>query len=87
MKLKEVKLRPLTDKHDIDHKMKKVAEFLQEGHRVRLTVFFRGREQAHRDLGQKLLDSLIVQTPGNTYVGAFRNDPKSISVDLVIKNH
>jgi translation initiation factor IF-3 len=84
-RLKEVKFRPRTDTHDLQHKMKKVIEFLEEGDRVRLTVFFRGREQAHRDLGEKLLNELVAQAPPRTYIGPIRNDPKSVSIDLIFK--
>ena len=85
MKVREVKFRPRTGKHDLDHKMKKVVELLEAGDRVRLIVTFRGREQAHRDIGNRLLESLLTLTPDNTYVGPIRDEPKSVAVDLVIK--
>lgn len=87
MKLKEVKFRPRTDKHDLEHKMKRVVQFLQEGERVRLIVQFRGREQAHRDIGERLLQDLIALTPDRTYVGPIRDEPRSVAVDLVLKNY
>ena len=59
--LKEVKLRPSTDKHDLDTKLKHIKRFLGEGNKAKLTVKFRGREMAHRDLGEKVLKDLIEQ--------------------------
>ncbi len=57
--LKEVKLRPRTSEHDFDVKRNRIVEFLQEGAKVKVTVMFRGREMAHRDLGFKMLERLI----------------------------
>ncbi len=57
--LKEVKLRPRTSKHDFETKRNKVIQFLQEGAKVKVTIMFRGREMAHRDLGFKMMDRLI----------------------------
>jgi translation initiation factor IF-3 len=51
--LKEVKLRPKTDKHDFDFKVKHARRFLEAGDKVKVTVRFRGREMAHRDIGNK----------------------------------
>ena len=45
--------------HDLDVKLKKVRDFLESGHKVKLSVFFRGREMAHQDLGETLLDRVI----------------------------
>jgi len=57
--LKEVKLRPRTSVHDFDTKRNRIVEFLQEGAKVKVTVMFRGREMAHRDLGFKMLERLL----------------------------
>ena len=54
--LKEVKLRPRTDDHDLDTKLKSVRRFLMEGDKVKITVMFRGRELAHRELGRRQMD-------------------------------
>jgi len=53
--VKELKFRPNTDDHDYDFKKNHAIRFLQEGNRVKAVVQFRGREIAHTDLGQKLL--------------------------------
>ena len=54
--LKEVKLRPRTDDHDLETKLKSVRRFLIEGDKVKITVMFRGRELAHRELGRRQMD-------------------------------
>jgi len=54
--LKEVKLRPRTDDHDLDTKLKSVRRFLMDGDKVKITVMFRGRELAHRELGRRQMD-------------------------------
>lgn len=57
--LKEVKMRPRTSIHDFETKRNKVVEFLQEGAKVKVTIMFRGREMAHRNLGFDMLERLI----------------------------
>ena len=57
--LKEVKMRPRTSAHDFETKRNKVIEFLQEGAKVKVTIMFRGREMAHRDLGFKMMERLV----------------------------
>ena len=59
VQLKEVKLRPRTEEHDYDVKLKKIREFLGEANKARITVMFRGREITHRELGQKVLQRVI----------------------------
>jgi translation initiation factor IF-3 len=53
--MKEVKLRPKTETHDYQVKLRHVVRFLLEGHKVKVTVRFRGREMAHKDLGGEML--------------------------------
>jgi translation initiation factor IF-3 len=45
--------------HDLGVKLRKINEFLEEGHKVKITVFYRGREMAHKDLGFKLADRVV----------------------------
>ncbi len=59
VQLKEVKLRPRTEEHDYDVKVRKIREFLGEANKARVTVTFRGREMSHRELGQKVLQKVI----------------------------
>jgi translation initiation factor IF-3 len=56
--VKEVKFRPGTDDHDYNFKMKHAREWLAEGDKVKATIFFRGREITHRELGAQLLEKL-----------------------------
>jgi translation initiation factor IF-3 len=49
--LKEVRLRPSTDSHDMDIKSSRAREFLSEGHKVQFTLMFKGRQMAHRNIG------------------------------------
>ena len=57
--VKEVKFRPKIGRGDFDTKMRHLKEFLEEGHKVKVTLQFRGREVAHPELGRKILDDVI----------------------------
>lgn len=57
--LKEVKLRPRTDQHDLDFKLKNARRFLLDGDKVKVTVMYRGREMVHREIGRKQLDRVV----------------------------
>jgi translation initiation factor IF-3 len=57
--LKEIKLRPKTDDHDLDFKTKHIRGFLQEGNKCKLVIVFRGREIVHPETGQAMLDRVV----------------------------
>jgi translation initiation factor IF-3 len=57
--VKEIKFRPKVDEHDYQFKKKHIERFLQEGDKVKATVFFRGREIAHPEIGRRILERLI----------------------------
>jgi len=57
--VKEIKLRPRTDDHDVNFKMNNIRRFLQEGNKVKVTVMFRGREMAHMDYGRAVLERVV----------------------------
>jgi translation initiation factor IF-3 len=59
--LKEVKLGVNIEKHDLDVKLGKIKEFLTDGCKVKIVIKFHGRENAHQDLGIKLLDSILAE--------------------------
>ena len=59
MELKEVKFRPRTSGHDFDVKRNRIVEFLKEGDKVKATIMFRGRENAHREIGFHMMERLI----------------------------
>jgi translation initiation factor IF-3 len=56
--VKEIKMRPSIDVHDYDVKMRSMVRFLGEGDKVKVTVRFRGRELAHQNLGQLVLERI-----------------------------
>lgn len=56
--LKEIRLRPETDKHDLEIKVNRARGFLQKGHRVQFTMLFRGRQMLHRDKGYEVLNKI-----------------------------
>jgi translation initiation factor IF-3 len=57
--VKEMKMRPKIDRHDYGTKKGHIVRFLGEGHKVKLTIMFRGREMAHTELGAKILHRLV----------------------------
>jgi translation initiation factor IF-3 len=59
IEVKEVKFRPNTDDHDYGFKKNHAIRFLQDGNKVKATVWFRGREITHAELGQGLLEKLV----------------------------
>jgi len=63
-KVKEVKLRLNIDQHDYDFKLKHMFEFLAEGMKVKISLQFRGRENAHPELGQQLMQRVIRDSDG-----------------------
>jgi len=59
VQIKEIKVRPKTDDHDFNTKLKHVMRFLEGGDRVKVTVFFRGREIVHKDRGLMILERMV----------------------------
>ena len=59
IQVKEVKMGPKTEKHDFEFKLKHVRRFLEEGHKAKVTVRFKGREMAHTELGWKMLQKMV----------------------------
>ncbi len=62
VKVKEVKLRPKTEEHDYETKLRHVREFIEEGNKAKITIMFRGREITHRELGTAILDDVMTDT-------------------------
>ena len=62
MNLKEIKLRPVTEIHDYNFKIKNAQKFLIKGDKVKFTVKFRGREMQHTQMGRDLLDRIQKDT-------------------------
>ena len=59
VKLKEIRMQPRIEKHDLAFKTKHIIEFLEEGNKVKVTIRFRGRELAHTELGKDVLMKAI----------------------------
>lgn len=57
--VKEVKFRPRTDTHDFEHKLRNLRKFIGEGNKVKVKVFFRGREMAHPEIGGLVIERVI----------------------------
>lgn len=58
-KLKEIRMQPKIEKHDLEFKSKFIAQFLDEGNKVKVSIRFRGRELAHTELGKVVLDKIL----------------------------
>ncbi len=59
--IKEVKMRARTDTHDLVHKVRNIRRFIERGQRVKVSVFFRGREITHPELGKQMLNGVLLQ--------------------------
>ena len=57
--LKEIRLYPKTAPHDVEYRIEHARDFLKEGHRVQVTMMFKGREMAHVDLGKQLIMKFV----------------------------
>ncbi len=66
--VKEIKLRPRTDDHDINFKTNNIKRFLEDGNKVKVSVMFRGREMAHTEQGRALLDRIVAQLQNEAVV-------------------
>jgi len=62
--MKEVKLRPRIGDHDLELKVRNLRKFLDHGHKVKVSMFFRGRERARPDMGLQVYDKLLQMLPG-----------------------
>ena len=60
--IKEVKMRPKTEEHDFQFKLRHIERFLKEGNKIKVTVVFRGRELAHPDFGRNLVSRVVEGT-------------------------
>lgn len=59
IQIKEIKVRPKTDDHDYETKLRHIRRFLEDGDRCKVTVFFRGREIVHKDRGMAILERMV----------------------------
>ena len=73
IELKEIKLRPVTEVHDYNFKLKNALKFLSKGDKVKFTVRFKGREMQHVQLGKDLMNRIIEDTKD---IGKVETNPK-----------
>lgn len=71
--LKEIKMRPKIDEHDYDFKTKAIIKFLLAGHRVKVSIFFRGREMAFLDKGREVIDRVAADCAD---IGKMEDEPR-----------
>ena len=74
VQIKEIKVRPKTDDHDYETKLRHIRRFLTDGDRCKVTVFFRGREIVHKDRGQAILARVIEDTKD---IGKVEQEPSA----------
>jgi translation initiation factor IF-3 len=67
-KIKEIRVKPNIDSHDYETKLKQVIVFLKKKDKVKINLFFRGRQMEHLDLGRKILDKFIVDTQTDGFI-------------------
>ncbi len=60
--LKEVRITPRTEEHDYQVKLKRIKSFLEKRHKVRIRMWYKGREITHKEIGRKVVDNLIKDT-------------------------
>ena len=83
-KVKEIKFRPCTDKNDYNLKMRQLGNFLKSGCKVKVTVWFRGREILYKSFGFELISKICLEIAGlGKYELPPRNEGKSIIVVLI----
>jgi len=71
--MKEIKLRPRIEKADLERKVRDIKKFLEEGHKTKVSMFFRGRERGRPELGMQVFDKLIEMLEGKYNIV---NEPK-----------
>ncbi len=68
VEIKEVKVRPKTDDHDVETKIRHIRRFLEEGNKAKITVRFRGREITHPEKGEEVLREIITELEGTIVI-------------------
>ena len=79
--LKEMRISPRIDIHDYDVKLKHIKEFLEKGHKVRVRMMFIGREMAHRDIGNRLIEKLVLDVDK---MGKIDREPHMLGKTLIL---
>lgn len=79
--LKEIKFRPNIGDHDLDFKINHIRDFLVDGHKTRVRIFFRGREIVHPELGRELAEKVYEEVKD---VGSIDMNPKMEGKNLIM---
>ncbi len=79
--VKEIKLRPRTDKHDLEIKIRQIRGFLAEGNKTKVTLTYRGREMANQEMGRSVINTVIEQL---TDVGTIEFAPRMEGRSLIM---
>lgn len=79
--IKEVKFRPNIGSHDLEVKVNRIKEFLEDGHKTKVRIFFRGREITHSERGKELADGILASVGE---LGAVDSEPKLEGKNLVM---
>ena len=80
-KVKEVKYHSNVDEHDYQTKLRHIKEFIAEGHRVKVSLTFRGRESAHQDLGYQVMRRVLKDLEA---VGTSENPPQQMGRSIIM---
>jgi translation initiation factor IF-3 len=64
IQVKEIRIRPKTEEHDLEVKIKHIKKFLSQGDKVKITMMFRGREIAYTDIGRKMMEEIKTALEG-----------------------
>jgi translation initiation factor IF-3 len=79
--VKEIKLRPRTDKHDLEIKIRQIKGFLADGNKTKVTLTFRGREMANQEMGRTVMSNVIAEL---TTVGTIEYAPRMEGRSLIM---
>jgi len=79
--LKEIRITPRIEAHDYGVKLKHIQEFLKRGNKVKIRLFFKGREFFHQDLGKRILDRL---THDIESVGKIEKEPQALGRSIIL---
>lgn len=80
-KVKEIQLHPSVGDHDYEVKMRRMKGFLEEGHRVKVSLYFRGRENAHKELGFQLMTRVLTDIQE---IGVVEQAPKLLGKNILM---
>jgi translation initiation factor IF-3 len=81
IQLKEIRLRPKTEEHDLQVKLRHIKRFLEENNKVKVTMMFRGREITYTDIGRKIMEGILSELEEN---GVIDQHPKLEGRNMVM---